>query len=320
MSFEHPFARIVVAYDGSPPADAALARAIALADQFGGDVVLAHVSDAGAPTVLALGTKSSGTLDVTTPVEHGLDISRRELLQHAAQCVASSTVPVAVDFSTNGVVAGVLDAANRWNASGIAVGTRDLSAVSRTLIASTTDGILRNAQLPVIVVREGQSAADADLKRCVVGLDSSQPSEGAAAFAVALALEHGTRLVFCSVVEEPGLDAVAGAYGYDPTASLHELRAMAHDALDTGLQYANALDVYPDTEIIDARSAPRGLLDAARRQNADAIVVGTHGRRFLERILLGSTAESAVRRSDVPVIVVPVRALLASTAGAVRGV
>jgi nucleotide-binding universal stress UspA family protein len=36
MSFAHPLARTVVAYDGSPPADAALARAVELAEQFAG--------------------------------------------------------------------------------------------------------------------------------------------------------------------------------------------------------------------------------------------------------------------------------------------
>jgi nucleotide-binding universal stress UspA family protein len=307
MSFAHPFGRIVVAYDASPPADAALARAVALAEQFGGDLVVAHISDVWAPTALPLATKSPRELRDAAPVVRGLDVFRRELLEHAGERVASCTVPVSLDFSTNSVVAGVIDAAQRWNATAIAIGMRDLSGVARTLTGSITDGILRNAHVPVIVVREGQLSHGSELHRLVVGLDASQPSEGAAVFAVALALERSVRLAFCAVAEAQAVDELTGAYGSDPTPCVHDLRTAARDALDGGLQYANAVDVYPDTEIVDAHAAATGLLDAARRQRADAIVVGTHGRRRLDRLFLGSTAESLVRRSDIPVIVVPAR-------------
>jgi nucleotide-binding universal stress UspA family protein len=307
MSFEHPFARIVVAYDGSPPADAALTRAVTLAEQFAGDVVIAHVSDVGAPTALPLQTKAPRERREMEPVVRGLDVFRRTLLQQAAERVASCSVPVSLDLSTNGVVAGVLDAAQRWNATAIAVGTRGLSGLSGLLVGSYADGLLRIAHIPVIVVREGMSSRALELHRIVVGVDASPPSEGAAVFAVALSLDRNVRLVFCTVVEAHGYDGVAGAYGYDPTPYLHELRASARDALDAGLQYANAVGVYPDTEIVDAHVAATGLLDASRRQRADAIVVGTHGRRHLDRVLLGSTAEALVRSSDVPVIVVSAR-------------
>jgi len=310
MSFAHPFARIVVAYDASPPADAALARAVALAEQFAGDVVVAHVSDVWAPTALPLETKSPRKLRDAAPVVCGLDVFRQELLEHAGERVASCTVPVSLDFSTNSVVAGVVDAAQRWNATAIAVGTRDLSGVARTLTGSVADGILRHAQVPVIVVREGQLSHDSEVHRLVVGLDASQPSEGAALFAVAVALERSVRLVFCVVAESNALDEPTDACGSDPTPRLHELRAAARDALDAGLRYANAVDVYPDTEIVDAHAAVTGLIDAGRRQRADAIVVGTHGRRHLDRLFLGSTAESLVRRSDIPVVVIPARTRL----------
>jgi nucleotide-binding universal stress UspA family protein len=310
MSFAHPFARILVAYDASPPADVALDRAIALAGQFAGDVVVAHVSDVWAPTAFPLKTKSPRELRETAPVVRGLDAFRRELLVRAGERVASCAVPVSLEFSTNSVAPGVLDAARRWNATAIAVGTRDLSGMARTLTGSVADGILRNANVPVIVVRGSQSSQGRELERLIVGIDASQPSEGAALFAVALALERNVRLVFCSVAEAPDPDQIAGAYGYDPTPYVHELRFAARDALDAALHYANAVDVYPDTEVVDGRAAASGLIDAAARHHADAIVVGTHGRRHLDRVLLGSIAENVMRRSDVPVIVVPAGARL----------
>jgi nucleotide-binding universal stress UspA family protein len=46
------------------------------------------------------------------------------------------------------------------------------------------------------------------------------------------------------------------------------------------------------------------VLEAAAQNHATAIVVGSHGRRGLRRFFLGSVAESIVRRSDIPVLVV----------------
>ncbi|GBD31051.1 hypothetical protein HRbin32_02168 [bacterium HR32] len=51
----------------------------------------------------------------------------------------------------------------------------------------------------------------------------------------------------------------------------------------------------------------QAILDAAERYRADLIVMGTHGRTGLPRVLLGSVAETVLRRASVPVLVVPAR-------------
>lgn len=65
---------------------------------------------------------------------------------------------------------------------------------------------------------------------------------------------------------------------------------------------AEGIDV--ETIVEDAPAA-RLLLDTARRLDAPVIVVGTHGHKGFKRMILGSTAEEVVRRSDRPVLVVP---------------
>ena len=51
----------------------------------------------------------------------------------------------------------------------------------------------------------------------------------------------------------------------------------------------------------------KGLLDFAEHREADLIVMGTHGHNLVERIILGSVAEGVIRKSKVPVLVVPAR-------------
>jgi nucleotide-binding universal stress UspA family protein len=57
-----PFARIVVGYDGSAAADTALRQAVALAEQYRGEVIVVHLSDRSAAAVLPIGTAAAAAL------------------------------------------------------------------------------------------------------------------------------------------------------------------------------------------------------------------------------------------------------------------
>jgi len=50
-----------------------------------------------------------------------------------------------------------------------------------------------------------------------------------------------------------------------------------------------------------------GLLEFAEKREANMVVIGTHGRGFVERMLLGSVAEGIIRHAKLPVVVVPSR-------------
>lgn len=60
----------------------------------------------------------------------------------------------------------------------------------------------------------------------------------------------------------------------------------------------------PATALLREGDPQHEILAAAREWNADLIVVGTHGRGGLTRVLLGSTAESLIRHATIPVLVV----------------
>jgi len=303
MIFANPFARIVVGYDGDAPADAALEHALALAGQYGGEIVVVNVSDLSAATVLRLRTAAQAPREDDAPVLASLDVLRAELFRKLSARVASSPVPASIEFCTNGVVAGILDAATRWNATAVVVGTHARRGIEHALIGSVAEGVVRAALVPVIVVREGMPAKP--LHRVVVGVDTSAASTNASVYAVALALDHPVRLVYSSVVDARSLVSPSADLPFDPTPLLDAMRAAARDAIDAAVQYANAADVYPDVEVADALDAASGLIEVAQRRGADAVVVGTHSRGSFERFFLGSTAESVLRHADVPVIVVP---------------
>jgi nucleotide-binding universal stress UspA family protein len=139
-------------------------------------------------------------------------------------------------------------------------------------------------------------------KRILVPVDGSDTSTKALVAALQLARESGgtVRLVHA-------LDELAYVSAYDYSADLVRLaRDQAEKVLQEGLDVAKASGVAADSRLMDAPGQRLGDLvaDAARGWEADLVVVGTHGRRGMGRVLLGSGAEQVVRSSPVPVLTI----------------
>jgi len=126
--------------------------------------------------------------------------------------------------------------------------------------------------------------------------DFSEQSHHAFRLACALARDHGSRLVLLHVVPPPVAMAGEG------------LVLPAPDPADEGVWHLlHQLDV--PTGILALRQVEQGdaageILRVAEEVNADLIVMGTHGRTGLPRLLMGSVAEKVLRRALCPVLVV----------------
>ncbi|HWI81187.1 universal stress protein [Ramlibacter sp.] len=143
-------------------------------------------------------------------------------------------------------------------------------------------------------------------QRIIVPIDGSDTSTQALASAIGLAKESGGRVRLVHVVEE-----LAYLTGYDQFGGyagdlLKIMRETGAKILDNGLATAAAAGVAADQVLYDnlGERLPEVVAEEARRWNADLIVVGTHGRRGVGRMLLGSGAEQIVRTAPVPVLVI----------------
>ena len=101
-------------------------------------------------------------------------------------------------------------------------------------------------------------------------------------------------------------DAMAYLTGFEYSAQVYEgaLRS-AGEMLDKAMEVARASGVPADKKMLDIPGARLGELVAeeALAWNADLVVLGTHGRRGVGRVLLGSGAEEVIRMAPVPVLV-----------------
>jgi nucleotide-binding universal stress UspA family protein len=142
-------------------------------------------------------------------------------------------------------------------------------------------------------------------QRILVPVDGSGPSKQGLAKATELARALGARVFLLHVAEPVPLAITPEAAAYSPQL-VDDIHSAGADILAAAAAQAKAAGVDCETFQVDALGpgVPAGILGEAARVHADLIVMGTHGRSGLRRALLGSSAESLVRESTVPVLLV----------------
>jgi nucleotide-binding universal stress UspA family protein len=146
-------------------------------------------------------------------------------------------------------------------------------------------------------------------QRIVVATDGSDTSNIAVEHAVQLAKDQRARLRIVHVIESIGYAvSMAGAYPFDPTPLWEALREGGRQALSTAEAKARSAGVEIETALLEDKEPPERvasiLAKDAQKWDADLIVLGTHGRRGVDRLFLGSVAETLVRMASTPVLLV----------------
>lgn len=140
----------------------------------------------------------------------------------------------------------------------------------------------------------------------VVATDGSETADVAVAYAAGEAKDRGATLLACDVVDDAALLASC-APSLGPAASVgvvDEMETSASAILKRANVTATAAGASAEPTVLFGSPAS-AIVEFAIERDADAIVVGTRGKRGLERLFLGSTAAGVLRRSPIPVWVVP---------------
>ena len=191
----------------------------------------------------------------------------------------------------------------------IVVGTRGKTGLEHILLGSTAERIIRMAPCPVLTVPmvkrrvDGSSSTEKPSttpKRMLVPVDFSDCSLDAFEYGALVAQRSKASMKLLHVLEPV-------SYGLDftlPHMTQHESSKTAVTKRLSDLVSAlGAVGIASDFLISGGLPAD-SILDAARSQSIDVIVMGTHGRRSLSHALFGSIAEAVLRRSSCPVLTV----------------
>lgn len=138
----------------------------------------------------------------------------------------------------------------------------------------------------------------APFQNIVVATDYGEASQRAADLACELAKQLRARLTLLHVWSVP-----MPVYAERVTVPLEEMQAGAQRALE--IEAARLRPKFPRIDSVLIRGQPwSAIVEAVDEHGFDLVVMGTHGRRGVERFFLGSVADRVVRTSHVPVLTV----------------
>lgn len=289
------FKHIFVPLDSSQCSRAALDVAIGLASQNGALLTVCHVVDVkNAVPVFP----ESGVAVV--PWLENARFEGAEVLETARTLALAANVFCDTVQIDGPVASSLIDCANARGADLIVLGSHGRTGLSHFLLGSVAETVLHKASVPVTIVRTQQSCVAAGkFRHILVAHDGSDHSERAFSTALDLAAIDDASVSVCYVVDLGNIAKIAGTAYFAADIVVDALGREGREILRQCMHRAPQAQTHLLTGI-----PAEEILECARRIHADAIVMGSHGRSGIARAMLGSVAESVMRRALTPVIVV----------------
>jgi nucleotide-binding universal stress UspA family protein len=282
---------ILFPFDGSDGAADVLHHAAEIANWANGTIRLLYVADTTEVSV----TRTGGEV-VDGLIEHG-----EEILETATATLDTLGTDYATDIVQGTPAETIVDYAERRGHDVIVMPTQGRTGLSRYLLGSVTEKVVRLSETPVLTARmQPDEKLTYPYGDILVPTDGSSAAESAAVHALNLAATLDSTVHVISVVD-------TGSLG--PDVRSETLASAGKDAateavatIENAAERQGIDDVHTHVE---HGSPDSGILEYIDDEEIDAVVMGTTGRRGVERVLLGSVAEKTVRSAPVPVVTVP---------------
>jgi nucleotide-binding universal stress UspA family protein len=278
----NPFPKILVCTDGSPDSEGAVSAALQLAKATGSMVVLLEV-------IFYLSGYEMQSPDTLAPPVVNLELMQvqetaaKERLETWRAAAAKEGVALEPRVRAgSSAYEGILEEVGETQPDLIVMGRHGYTGLARLLMGSVTARVIGHSPCHVLVAPQGVPLS---FERLLIASDGSPYSEAAWDEALTLAQAMGSALI--------GV-AVATSDRDIPTAT----EAVRH------LEAAAAAQGIKLDTMIPMGRPEEGIVKAAGFKGASLIIVGSHGRTGLKRLLMGSVAERVIGLASCPVLVV----------------
>lgn len=278
------YRKILVAYDGSPSAQNALSLASQLARE-----------DKSWIKVLAVVPPYQGDLELigVSDIKEAITGPGQQLLAEARQLADREGVHILTNLEQGEPYEQIVHVAEEENCDLIVMGRRGKSKMERALIGSVTARVIGHTNKDVLVIPETSKLS---WENILLATDGSTCCDNALARALEIAQERKVKLSAVSVVYT---NDEFYAVGQDV---MKELYQEADKVLDKVRNWAGDLGVQAELFVRDGE--PHQAITAmAAEISASLIVMGSHGRKGLTRLLMGSVTERVIGYADCPVLV-----------------
>jgi nucleotide-binding universal stress UspA family protein len=295
---------ILAALDGSRLAEFALAHACRLARQTGATILLVRVAPPFTMVSESLATPGSGTireaevyLDAVAARmgREGLTVRLVALHGLAPQTIVSIAHAQGVDL--------------------IVMGTHGRSGLREVLLGSVAQGVLHQTTVPVLLVRVCEPPAEAGTEpyhTVLVPLDGTAFAEAALSYLARMELNREARLVLLRAVPPSTMSSPVGSMmgsfsDYPPRAVLNQSEANREAGRQEAVKYLDhvvrtRLQGRTCLTLVSVDYPAKAILETAASEGVGLIVMVTHGRAGLDRLLHGSVAQHVLHHAPVPVL------------------
>ena len=141
-------------------------------------------------------------------------------------------------------------------------------------------------------------------KHLLVPIDGSPTSQLAVDKAIGLARAFSSAVSILYVIDPYPFAGVGADFADGQTQYLAAATAGANEALAHARQSFEAAGIKASASLVEAHAVWRGIIEAAEAGGADLIVMGSHGRSGIEKLVLGSVAQRVLSHAHQPVLVV----------------
>jgi nucleotide-binding universal stress UspA family protein len=279
------YRKILVAYDGSATARNALAVACFLARE-----------DKSWIKVLTVLPGYTGDIELVgiSNIKETIEGPGKKLLAEAQEIADNEDVHILKNMTQGEPYEKIVHVADDENCDLIVMGRRGQHQLERELVGSVTARVIGYTQKDVLVVPDGVNLSR---KNILLATDGSSNSETAEDTAIELAGSQSATLTAISVVYTND-EYMALAPGV-----VEGLVGKAKVKLAAIVQKGKGAGVEINT-IVREGEAFEAITTLAREKNIDLIVMGSHGRQGIQRLLMGSVTERTIGYAPCPVLVV----------------
>ena len=270
------YERFLVASDGSEYSAGTVREALRMAQKCGARIRVISVIAGDNTELYTMGEQL---------IAQELNSARLNLDAIARQAAASGVACETEVVQAVHIHEEIVTQADRMQADLIIMGRRGRRGLTRVMLGDATARVIGNAHCSVLVVPR---VAEITGRHFVIATDGSRFSDTAAAAAGSLAKLCGTPVTVVSV--------------HSPSHS-EQWRQEARRAVNRITSFLQQEGVSAESQFVDGRSDEK-IVEVATARNADLIVIGSHGRTGLERVLLGSVAERVLNLTTCAVLVV----------------
>jgi nucleotide-binding universal stress UspA family protein len=290
--------KILIAYDGSSHADAAVADLARAGMPEHGKARLVTVADVlmppSLPSRVVAGEPEPASLRDAPPHAAGAMAAALETARKGAERAKAALPGWTIDAIAlaDAPAWGIIRESDSWQPDLVVVGSHGRGAVARFVMGSVSHKVLTEGRCHVRVARPVAGGNDAP--RIIVGIDGSPGSDAAVAAVAAREWRAGTEVLLLCVFESRM--AIAPPHAFD------EERAQKQSALErAAAQLAASNPRLSITTLLGEGEPTPIIVDKAEEWNADCIFLGARGLGAMDRMLLGSVSTAVAMRAHCSV-------------------